>query len=67
MKFYTDDFMNLYRDVLKKENKEQDLYDKETNYAINKIKQVEWDQKIDTQLKEWNSFSRTHVIVKINK
>ena len=67
MNFYTDDFINLTYKTIREENKEQDLYDKETNHSLNKIKQVEWDKKIDNQLKTLDSFSNMHVIVKNNK
>jgi len=64
MKFYTDDFINLSYKVIKKENTEQDLYDKETNWSLNKIKQVEWDQRIDNELKALDAYRNPHVIVR---
>jgi hypothetical protein len=44
-------------------NKEQDLYDKETNHSIIEPKQKEWNEKIALQLKEFEPYQATKIVV----
>lgn len=45
--------------------KEQDIYDKETDFSRNKEKQEEWNKKVAKELKELEEFSHSIVEVKI--
>ncbi len=68
-KFYAKTFqvdvrklINTNSDAL---NKEQDLYDKETNHSIIEAKQHEWDARIASRMKELQSYTALKVSVKI--
>ena len=45
-------------------NKEQDLYDKETNHGINSTKQNEWIDSVHAQLKALSNFQGNEIIIK---
>ncbi len=47
-------------------NKEQDLYDKETNHSIIELKQKEWDARIATHLKDLEDYTATKVVVHLH-
>ena len=52
------DFNKIF-DSIKKERKAfNNLYDKETNFSRNKIKQIYWNKKIATELKKLEVFSK---------
>lgn len=46
------DFRKAFANILVALNKEQKIYDEETNHSIIKSKQIEWQKIIDEQLKE---------------
>lgn len=41
------------------------LYDKETNHGVNKAKQQQWENKIQSEIKSLNKFADKEIIVKI--
>jgi hypothetical protein len=46
-------------------NKEQALYDKESNHSIIEPKQKEWNDKIARELKEFEPYQSTKIVVKL--
>lgn len=45
-----EDFKNIYNDIIMRRAKFDNQYDTETNFSLNKIKQLGWNQKILLQL-----------------
>lgn len=43
----------------------QNLYDKETNHSTNKEKQMEWDEKIDNLLIDYEYYKNPEIIISI--
>lgn len=56
-------FNEKYDEMIKEKRLFQDLYDKETDYSINKKKQKEWERKISLLLREYEEYSSVHVEV----
>lgn len=48
-------------------NKEQELYDKETEHSIKTEKQLKWNEKIESQLKELESYNNSTIHVALSK
>ncbi len=46
-----------YRHIMKKMDKYQDIYDTETNYSMNIIKQKQWKEKITSELNQLSQYS----------
>ena len=57
------DFRSLQVKYFTLLNEEQILYDNETKHSVNKIKQLEWDEKIKGQLNELESYYSNIVLV----
>lgn len=56
---------NIYNDSFKECNKQQDLYDKETDHSHNTKKQEEWNSKITLELRELENYKTTHLSIKL--
>lgn len=54
----------IYNQVNEEMNKEQDLYDKETNHGINSTKQKEWIESVHSRLKALGNFQGNEVLIK---
>lgn len=61
------DFRDLQVKYFTLLNKEQVIYDNETKHSANKVKQLEWDKKIEAQLLELELFNSSKVIVPYSK
>ncbi|MEI7670363.1 MAG: DUF922 domain-containing protein [Pseudomonadota bacterium] len=46
----------IYNSIIEELNKTEDLYDKETEHGINKAKQKQWSDSIQSQLKELDDY-----------
>ncbi|MDR1679610.1 MAG: hypothetical protein LBR81_07525 [Prevotellaceae bacterium] len=57
----------IIQKIRHKRTLEQDKYDEETGYGVNKEKQAEWDKKIAERLKELEQYKDTKVIVRLRK
>ena len=55
----------IRQEIEVKRQKEQTLYDEETNHSINIEKQAEWNKKIAERLKELEAYKDTVVTIKI--
>jgi len=55
----------MYKHYLKDLIIFQNLYDKETSHSTNLQKQIEWNEKIEKQLKELEQYSKSKIDVKI--
>lgn len=47
----------IYSKLMKEKREMQELYDKESNHSIYKVKQAEWDKKIEELLEDSNEFA----------
>ncbi len=52
---------DIYMDVCKEWNKEQEKYDKETEHSVNLAKQDLWDEKIVKELEELSAYAEIEV------
>jgi hypothetical protein len=51
------DLNKIYDQTMKQLNAVQDLYDKETNFSINKMEQAEWLAKIQSEMKKLEAYA----------
>lgn len=58
-----EDFTKLQTASMDNCNKEQVLYDRETNHSSNKERQLEWNRKFEKQLKELEAYRKSIVTV----
>lgn len=56
-KSFQKDLKRIYQDIMKEKEEWQEKYDKETRHSINKQKQAEWLEKIETTLNELVAFA----------
>lgn len=56
-KTVAEDVNRIYDNTMKAHHKAQALYDNETDYSRNKVKQEEWLQKISTDLSDLQAFA----------
>lgn len=61
------DFSKIQSKYFELLNKEQTLYDSETMHSNNNEKQIEWNKKIEKQLKELESYNRSKITVAYSK
>lgn len=55
----------LYNKVMLELNSFNDLYDKETNYHRNQVKQEEWNQSIENELLNLKEYSEVRVAIRL--
>lgn len=61
-------FLKIYMKFRYKDMKNLNmLYDKETTYPINEVKQLEWNNRIAEMLKELEAYSEPNIKVKLKK
>lgn len=51
------DLKKIYQEVTSEKEKVQNDYDKETKHSINKSKQAEWLERIDSMLKDYEQYA----------
>ena len=56
-----DEMRSLYHQCVKELGDYQVLYDKDTDHHRNEAQQLEWDKRIEKELKELKDFSETHL------
>lgn len=64
VKNLTNEMQKLYVKINEEYNKAQDKYDEETEHGLNSVKQKMWEESIEKQLSELESF--TEITVKLN-
>ena len=57
---FSKDVNKIYEDLMHEYYNEQEAYDKETNFSINKLKQEEWFKKVNRELNNLKKYSRYH-------
>jgi len=55
---FSKDVNKLYENLMHEYYSEQEVYDKETNFSINKNKQREWLKKVNTELKKLKKYAK---------